>query len=1469
MSESRDTTRTQHEAEESPTESAAQDLLREHEKLDSLLCLIPRKAQHGILMSCDLILTCIDANSHFIALGSNVGIIFLFDRKHHTIQKFKSANTSDVITSVRLHHGIDDLIATGTASGDVTVFCMPGITSIQKKQLQKFDVLGLHRHYVTCLEWSTNGMKLYSGDKNGQVVTTEIDFYKGQCSSSILLIEANTEIIQLDYRHRALLVSTRHRSFIIRLDLKSEIVNIGSKDRKIPGPFGACFIPGLCKTDDAKLYAARPGCRLWLADMKGVVSNTIIFSDPMSSSIPEIPLLSVGRLQMAGPSEFQFGNLKWLGNNQIVTWSSSALVVLDPEANRVVAKQGRLSGIVDAAVVEETGEIFLLRRHAEARVIRIASKPEAKPYKEVLMSTLLATHDEKPWTNLKEEDKSVKEADDSINSTLSFFKKLTIPLKKNDKPLISDSLANPTANIPSAILTSNKEKSPDLPPIVKIASPELEGVKLYTGTDSSVTTNTSIVSPTIAEAHPATVLNAYHETHLPSMQYLDPDESIVFKHKVKKTKRKKHKTGSREGKEKDEDSVSQASQISDDLSVTVTPNNTPAVDSPLDTLKKADDFLKHMASILQDDSLNRQQTWESADPTTAEDVITSIVNANEIAHNLNFEETLHNFAEPQTNLAQNIHESVLTPEACLLVETEQAKSQSDSLHCAVNTTEVEPLYSNNTVNVIESVSAYSDVPRSSTKISTSYKLENSVTQADSAVESNTINRMPAEPVCSRSDIDIIDTALANIEMAKSAMITQAVTRSNLEDSQSTEGQIKNKQLSGSNDEFSEVKAIEATDPFRKNYKRNSMTDDFYSHFLDTSPESPESPVSKTPRSPTSAPVILPPLDKNRLEMGDIAKRSLANTWSEFTTPANIYSLVVSYTHVWFTDKSENIYYSSMGSPKGVVWRKATGKANQISVSPSGHIVWRLHHGVVHAGTKINLRHPEGLKWVEAIKDVETMCVDDKTAWYVKKTGEVMMQKGLSHDRPCYKSVEVKCPYRLKHIVCRQGIVWAITEGLKLVVRTGISNHCPEGQDWMLDNRDLPPYLFSHVAIDHERIGWAIDLVGQIWFCDGVSQENPLGSGFWWQLPLSEYILQDETTLDMIKAVAKKFDPTKLSYLLNTNRGGLITAGTQGVWLALDFRNVLQVCRGSVQGYLWLLAQPFQISPSVPWKHICANISHLDWGLVWAQLTKTSEIYTFKQACSKATMIPETSSHEEFSCISVSPVAAWALTDKGAVKVRAGMGPHCPQGSSWVDLDITQLGDAKFVHLSCNSLYVWAVEAEGVIYQRIGARAPDENNLNPVWLPIETFGDIVFTRVHVGPLDWMVWAIDNRRLIYVRAGIKEDMPIGLEWIHVPGIQAIDLALTNSGVWALTSNGEIFFRFGISKERPYGDYWKKIPGIFIKISVSATDELWGINRECQLMQCSLRSLTRQHETGEVPVTRLHSTDSCSEDIDWEIV
>lgn len=44
-------------------------------------------------------------------------------------------------------------------------------------QIERYCVSGLHSSKITALEWSLNGMKIFSGDINGLIVLTKLDFY--------------------------------------------------------------------------------------------------------------------------------------------------------------------------------------------------------------------------------------------------------------------------------------------------------------------------------------------------------------------------------------------------------------------------------------------------------------------------------------------------------------------------------------------------------------------------------------------------------------------------------------------------------------------------------------------------------------------------------------------------------------------------------------------------------------------------------------------------------------------------------------------------------------------------------------------------------------------------------------------------------------------------------------------------------------------------------------------------------------------------------------------------------------------------------------------------------------------------------------------------------------------------------------------------------------------------------------------
>ena len=66
---------------------------------------------------------------------------------------------------------------------------------------------------------------------------------------------------------------------------------------------------------------------------------------------------------------------------------------------------------------------------------------------------------------------------------------------------------------------------------------------------------------------------------------------------------------------------------------------------------------------------------------------------------------------------------------------------------------------------------------------------------------------------------------------------------------------------------------------------------------------------------------------------------------------------------------------------------------------------------------------------------------------MKNNGTVMIQKGLSVERPCFRSAKVDCDFSLKQIVCQDGVVWAVTNDYQLIYRKGITAHCVEGTGW--------------------------------------------------------------------------------------------------------------------------------------------------------------------------------------------------------------------------------------------------------------------------------------------------------------------------------------------------------------------------------------------------------------------------------------
>nr|XP_057946209.1 tectonin beta-propeller repeat-containing protein 2-like isoform X1 [Doryrhamphus excisus]XP_057946210.1 tectonin beta-propeller repeat-containing protein 2-like isoform X1 [Doryrhamphus excisus] len=346
-------------------------VLREFCPLHHLLHAIPAKVQRGF-RSVVVYLTAVDSSSDFVAVGSSIGMLYLYCRRLAHMNKYSLEGKCDAITAVKLLSCFDDLVAVGTASGRVAVFQLVSPLPGRNKQLRRFDVVGLHKGTVTSLAWSANGMKLFSGDDKGRVVFSALDLDQGTCTP-VLLLEELCGVVQLDYSHQVLLVSTQQRS-LLYCTQKQEVQQLGTKPRKSSGRFGACFLPALCKQSDLQVFAARPGLRLWRSDVGGHVVDTRLLKPLFSAQIPHFEIFPhPGPIGAYRPADRQLGLLScFLKDGWILSWNEYSVYVLDCINEVLVGALESSGDIVSLSCCDN--EIFILK--GDRDLIRLSDSPE-------------------------------------------------------------------------------------------------------------------------------------------------------------------------------------------------------------------------------------------------------------------------------------------------------------------------------------------------------------------------------------------------------------------------------------------------------------------------------------------------------------------------------------------------------------------------------------------------------------------------------------------------------------------------------------------------------------------------------------------------------------------------------------------------------------------------------------------------------------------------------------------------------------------------------------------------------------------------------------------------------------------------------------------------------------------------------------------------------------------------------------
>lgn len=349
--------------------------LREWAPLVNLVNKIPATVQRGLLFH-DISITCVDLVDEFVALGSNVGIVFWYNRKGGSVERLQTEH-SNYLTSVRILSTVEFMVAAGDRQGLINIFQIPKEAPpdvcaellLKSKPTERYTIRNIHRAEITDLVWSKNGMKLFSGDGSGAVVLNEINYQAKTCEAREIVNE-KYQVVQMSLRKDKLLVSTTYRTVICTQEdsRRWRVTQVGKKDRKMLSPFGTVFHE---YHKQSQVISTRSGFRLWVADLEGDVAQTLIFKELIKVPAVEIPILNPSKHPIRIPTTF--GTLYTFQERFLLSVANDMMFVLDLDQMKVVASLTRLRRIIDIAVHKH--EILIVE--SPRSLIRLSTLPDS------------------------------------------------------------------------------------------------------------------------------------------------------------------------------------------------------------------------------------------------------------------------------------------------------------------------------------------------------------------------------------------------------------------------------------------------------------------------------------------------------------------------------------------------------------------------------------------------------------------------------------------------------------------------------------------------------------------------------------------------------------------------------------------------------------------------------------------------------------------------------------------------------------------------------------------------------------------------------------------------------------------------------------------------------------------------------------------------------------------------------------
>ncbi|KAK3878006.1 hypothetical protein Pcinc_017328 [Petrolisthes cinctipes] len=1473
--------------------------------LNPLLDQLPQQFQRG-LTSSDLHLTCVAALPHHLVLGTNVGLVYLAHLPSANLMRLYCENSALPVSCVAGVRTVDDMVAAGSEDGTITIFQLPRVTLDTTSSLnlgftlggskggvgvrptvKRFTVGRVHQAQVLCLTWSRNGMRLFSGDAEGVVSVVDINYQTSECTARTLTREA-ASIVQLSYIYQHLAVSTRERAVVYSL-ATGTACQVGQKPRKHPGPFGCLWSP--CHSQsDLVLYTARPGLRFWSATSQGEVLNTHIIKDlpPSTQAI----LLNPVKEKVRDGEGYSFGILHIMGTSLIVSHTSHWIFLIDIASLRVLTYSGQFRDIRSVAVSDE--EIFVLEGGRSLSCLSV------KPLKlgERKLRSGLGNITYPQSNNLRDLGTRLANQGSGLIDHITRVGNIVAArmTEHSGSSIITGQVIKPKTDEQQSSVSSSGPQTGDREAEgsqsvcqdsdlrrqkaghlrssssgnVQVGSSSLDigGSSIQPrmvqsfnifpsllSSSSIIPSTSSSIIATLGKTPPLLDVSVMGEEKVPGdfeeivtgAQIIAPEgtenDPIVLKDRSGK-KKKSRKTDINTS----QDTMSIKSSESSDQS------SSPPFVCHSDTHQ-------FLPTTNQDLAESSEGTGGETGGSEASSSVTSGSNGQRCDGTLDVGKQGASVCGSDSASASPLHTGG---------ESRSAGDGSEDIHCPIDIT-LDPLdtrpYDDFKHTIEKKESFLADIlgleclkmdhehhDRDESEGVPRLRLNREVSlESTSCSTPSTVKELSPAPDSSSGDFYaqyLRNISLSSVEsgMESHAQATEDTNSLNA-DNRSSEGSDDVERLL-SNLSEDRTSCLSYGPPSGSSIL--SLGNRVQGESLGMGGCDGREGAASVCESKDGLTVV-----NNSSEIADVSwsytasdtqecqeyeEETLAGGWLKQRLPSDVMNLSTSKSAFVFIDSHGCLYHRNELA-ENKAWQKVrvAAKATQVSLSPSGHVTWVRFGGSAFASR--SLVEGVGTRLTPVAKGVQDMSVDEEFSWYIDIQGQVYVRPSLGCGSPSLVSTE---GLDLVRVVCQDRVVWALDRDGTLVFRIGVSSQSPTGHAWAKTEGPGEEGGVAALALGPKGRAWVVGGHGGVYFRLGVTARHPQGKDLhWWQVVTSQYMLE------------------------GGGEGVLLTTSSEGVFLADPTSDCFLHHPLHSTGHWW-----GGVGEGV-WSTLCAEGMYQQSGAL-ACLSPLGQLFLLNPSTN--TIVPlELPMNQCVLCVSQRPEAMWVLTSGGHVYVRAGLSATSVLGSHWLTLDLSQIGDIELCHVSCGMEVVWGVDTRGGVYMRQGPLTPTPAiSLPPAWIEVDPTplkGNAVFTKVYVGMKLHMVWGVDSCQRVYVREAIFPELPIGLSWVPVPGINALHLSISEDMVYALTPSGHVYRRLGVTETNYIGDAWERVPGNLAKISTTTDNQLWGLDTSGHIIRHEMVD-TADYDDTDPSSTTLHfpiapRLSESSETSDWEVV